>query len=100
MQQFNQFYFKRLEQLRPAVKEAAEMKWNTPAEYVDNILDLKPGILTVIIGTMYKEQKLKPCVFEDITGVIKSSFSVDLSFGLDGVNGNLSLAGEFISEDD
>jgi len=41
MQQFNQFYFNRLEQLRPAVKEAAEMKWDERAEYVDNILDIR-----------------------------------------------------------
>ena len=41
MKQFNQFYYQRLEQLRPAVKEAAEMKWQQyRAEYVDNILDL------------------------------------------------------------
>lgn len=55
MQQFNQFYYRRLEQLRHAVKEAAEMKWDARAEYVDNILDLRPGSLTVIIGTVFKE---------------------------------------------
>ena len=54
MQQFNSFYFKRLEQLKGAVKEAAELKWDVHAEYVDNILDLRTGKLTVIIGTLYK----------------------------------------------
>ena len=49
---------------------------------------------------MFKEQKIKPCVFNDITGVIKSGSPVDLSFGLNGVEGNLSLAGMYISEDD
>lgn len=58
--------------MRPAVKEAAEIKWDCNAEYVDNILDLRPGKLTVIIGTVFKEQKLKPNVFSNITGVIKS----------------------------
>ena len=43
MQQFNQFYYRRLEQLKPAVKEAAEMKWDRRANYVDNILDLTVG---------------------------------------------------------
>ena len=55
MQQFNSFYYRRLEQLKAAVKEAAEMKWDARAEYVDNMLDLRPGTLTVIIGTVFKE---------------------------------------------
>ena len=63
MQQFCSFYFKRLDALRPEVKEAAELKWDNRGEFVDNILDLKPGVSTVIIGTLFKEQKKKPCVF-------------------------------------
>ena len=54
MQQFNSFYYRRLEQLKASVKEAAELKWDVSDEYVDNILDLRPGNLTVIIGTMFK----------------------------------------------
>jgi len=49
---------------------------------------------------MFKDQTKKPCVFTDITGVIKIGPSVDLSFGLNGVEGDLSLAGEYISDDD
>ena len=102
MQQFNQFYFRRLEQLRPAVKEAAELKWDTNAEFVDNILDLRPYSLTVIIGTIFKEQKAKPCVFTDITNVIKSTdFAVaDMSFGPSGVYDNLDLAGKYVQPGD
>jgi hypothetical protein len=49
-------YFKRLEQLKPVVKENAELKWSKEkARYMDNILDLKTGELTVIIGTLFKE---------------------------------------------
>ena len=55
MQQFCSFYFKRLEELRSDVKEAAELKWDDRGEFVENILDLKPGIITVIIGTLFKE---------------------------------------------
>lgn len=76
------------------------MKWDARAEYVDNMLDLRPGNLTVIIGTVFKEQKKKPCVFTDISGVIKNVPSVDLSFGLNGTDGNKELAGKYISEDD
>ena len=39
------------------------MKWDVQADYVDNILDLRTGKLTVIIGTLFKLQKNKPSVF-------------------------------------
>ena len=48
---------------------------------MDNILDLKTGQLTVIIGTLFKEQKLKPCVFTNIEGVISAVSSIDCSTG-------------------
>ena len=48
---------------------------------MDNILDLKTGELTVIIGTLFKEQKLKPCVFSNIEGVISAVSAIDCSTG-------------------
>ena len=71
MKQYCSFYYKRLEKLRSQVKEAAELKWELKPTYVDNILDLQPGELTVIIGTLFKEMKKKPCVFDNIEGVIR-----------------------------
>ena len=56
--------------------------------------------MTVLIGTVYKEQKKKPCVFSDITGVISNASVVDLSFGTKGIEGNQDLAGTYIAEDD
>lgn len=99
MQQFNQFYYQRLEQLRAAVKEAAELKWDYRAEYVDNILDLKPGQLTVMIGTIYKLQKGKPNVMgmRDLTTVIKSVDAIDLSFWDFEENGEVQ---NFMRDDD
>ena len=82
------------------MNEAAEIKWDTRADYVNNILDLRPGNMTVIIGTVYKEQKAKPEVFTDIAGVIKSVPLLDLSFGVNGVSGQTDLAGKYVSEDD
>ena len=99
MQQFCSFYFKRLEELRADVKEAAELKWDDRGEFVENILDLKPGIITVIIGTLFKEQKKKPCVFSNLTGVINSVNAVDLSFGALDEEGNL-FSDQYISEND
>lgn len=81
MHQFYQFYYQRLEQLHPAVKEAAELKWDMRAEYVDNILDLRPGVLTVMIGTIFKLQKGKPNVINHLTGVIPNIDPINLSFG-------------------
>ena len=81
MHQFYQFYYQRLEQLHPAVKEAAELKWDMRAEYVDNILDLRPGVLTVLIGTIFKLQKGKPNVINHLTGVIPNIDPINLSFG-------------------
>jgi hypothetical protein len=61
---------------------------------MDNILDLKEGELTVIIGTLFKEQKLKPCVFTNIEGVISAVSSIDCSLG------DQSLVGKFTTEKD
>jgi DNA polymerase delta subunit 2 len=40
------------------------------ARFVDNILDIKPFEETVIIGTLFKEQKLKPSILNNIMGVL------------------------------
>lgn len=68
-------YFLRLEKLRPAVKESSELKWNKAA--LDNILDIKPYEETVIIGTLFKEQKLKPSILNNIMGVLGHKKFID-----------------------
>ena len=77
MLQYATLYFLRLEKLRPLVKEAAEMKWKdlrsknqSELKYVNNILDIRPFEDTVIIGTLFKEQKLKPTILNNIMGVL------------------------------
>ena len=37
---------------------------------VDNILEIKPFKETVIIGTLFKEQKLKPSILNNIMGIL------------------------------
>ena len=39
-------------------------------QFVDNILDIKPFTETVIIGTVFKEQKLKPSILNNIMGTL------------------------------
>ena len=38
--------------------------------YTSNILDIKPNIHTVLIGTVYKEMSKKPCILSNLVGVI------------------------------
>jgi DNA polymerase delta subunit 2 len=77
MLQYATLYFLRLEKLRPMVKDTASMKWlnseigiSKNLKIVDNILDIKPFEETIIIGTLFKEQKLKPSILKDIMGVL------------------------------
>ena len=77
------------------MKEAAELKWDYHAEYVDNILDLRPGVLTVMIGTIFKIQKAKPSVMalRDMSTVLQQFDPLELVF-------DSNLAASRISTDD
>lgn len=69
--QYATFYWLRLQSLRPHVKEMAEFKWgDDDPKFVNNILDIKPSQQTVIIGTLFKEQPLKPSILKNIVGVL------------------------------
>jgi len=46
------------------------MKWGSDFKMVNNILDIKPYTMTVIIGTLFKEQALKPSILKNIVGVL------------------------------
>ena len=73
MLQYATLYFHRLETLKPEVREAAELKWgkeHKQVKFVGNILDIKPFEPTVILGTLFKEQKLKPSILNNIMGVL------------------------------
>lgn len=49
----------------------AELKWShEQPTFVTNILDIKPYQQTVIIGTLFKEQPLKPSILKNIIGVL------------------------------
>lgn len=77
--QYATLYFLRLEKLRPLVYEAAQMKWNKHQhlKFVENILDIKSFEETVIIGTLFKEQKLKPSILNNIMGVLGQNKFLD-----------------------
>ena len=55
---------------------------------------MQPEKLTVIIGTLFKEQKNKPNVFENLTGVINSVNFFSCSLG------DEKMRGKFTGDDD
>ncbi len=42
-------------------------------QFMHNILDVKPGVEAVIIGTLYKEMSKKPCVLKSASGMIRDN---------------------------
>ena len=55
------------------------MKWSQHPnlKFVENILDIKSFEETVIIGTLFKEQKLKPSILTNIMGVLGQNKFLD-----------------------
>lgn len=66
--QYATFYWLRLQALKPAVREVAEIRWEKDNNlvYVNNILDTKPDQMTVVIGTLFKEMPLKPSILRQV----------------------------------
>ncbi|CAD6580503.1 MAG: hypothetical protein CYPHOPRED_001242 [Cyphobasidiales sp. Tagirdzhanova-0007] len=70
--QYASVYFSRLMALKKVVKGNAEMKWkdvvrkNPQSGKSARVLDIKPGSLCIVIGTIYMEMRLKPNILEDI----------------------------------
>lgn len=72
--QYATFYYQRLNTLKPVVKESAQIRWKDhKVEYIDNILDIKAQVDTVIIGTIFKEMAKKPCVLTNLLGVLATA---------------------------
>jgi DNA polymerase delta subunit 2 len=61
--QYFQLYYQRLMLLLPRLKLAVEAKW--PGAATAKILDLKEGEECVIMGTLYKDMRLKPSILDE-----------------------------------
>lgn len=61
--QFAQLYFYRLVQMRPHVEAAARAKW--PGTRVVRVLEVPEEGEVVIVGTLYKEGRLKPSILDE-----------------------------------
>ncbi|PLW48755.1 hypothetical protein PCASD_03195 [Puccinia coronata f. sp. avenae] len=63
-QQFANVYFLRLSRLRERLTATCRRRW--PAHPPARVLDIDPSKISVVIGTLYCEMKLKPNVLEDL----------------------------------
>ena len=73
--QYATYYFLRLSILRKHVLEQAKIKWKgekEELEFQNDILDVKPDIKTVMVGTFFKEMAKKPCILKHLDGVLGS----------------------------
>lgn len=62
---------------------------------------MKTGRKTVIIGTLFKEQKKKPCVLTNLLGVIKGLEPLQMSIGADvDLKTEKDFNGLYVGEDD
>ena len=61
--QYFQLYFQRLMLLGPRLKQAVGAKW--PGVPAVKVLDLKEGEECVVMGTLYKDMKLKPSILDE-----------------------------------
>eukprot|EP00347_Sterkiella_histriomuscorum_P019876 403339974 len=84
--QYATFYYKRLSLLKDMVQRKSHELWHknetyqnngTGLCYLQNILDIQPYMTTVLIGTLFKEMPLKPCILSNLVGVISDDKSVD-----------------------
>jgi len=61
--QYAQLYFMRLHQLSPVILAKVKELW--PGVPVRKILEVEPGVECAVVGTLYKEAKLKPSVLSE-----------------------------------
>eukprot|EP00343_Euplotes_focardii_P001345 CAMPEP_0205800516 /NCGR_PEP_ID=MMETSP0205-20121125/2188_1 /ASSEMBLY_ACC=CAM_ASM_000278 /TAXON_ID=36767 /ORGANISM="Euplotes focardii, Strain TN1" /LENGTH=277 /DNA_ID=CAMNT_0053063709 /DNA_START=46 /DNA_END=879 /DNA_ORIENTATION=+ len=68
--QYASAYFIRLEELRPALREAATSKWDK-CQIIEEIVSITPKTSEcVVIGTLFKEMKLKPSIVLDMVALL------------------------------
>ncbi len=67
--QYADLYFERLHKLKPELVERSKAKWNTDTnapKLCERILEAETGVRCILVGTLYKEMKLKPNILEEL----------------------------------
>jgi hypothetical protein len=67
--QYADMYFVRLVKLKADLVKRAQAKWETPTNsprLCERILEAENGVRCILVGTLYKEMKLKPNILEEL----------------------------------
>ncbi|KAL3694881.1 hypothetical protein R1sor_008532 [Riccia sorocarpa] len=101
-QQYSQLYFFRLTLTRKYLNPRIQERW--PSYPVTNILGLDEGKVCVLIGTLYKQMKLKPNILDEyskersVVGLVAPSNFVDADdyLILEDESGRVKLVGDCV----
>jgi DNA polymerase delta subunit 2 len=69
--QYADLYFVRLLKLKSDLIQRSKAKWDTPSnqpKVCQRILDAEIGVRCIMVGTLYKEMKLKPNILDELNG--------------------------------
>ncbi len=67
--QFADIYFVRLFKLKADLIEVAKSRWfspESPVKICERILEAETGVRCILVGTIYKDMKLKPNILEEL----------------------------------
>ncbi|TPX72957.1 DNA-directed DNA polymerase [Spizellomyces sp. 'palustris'] len=108
-QQYAGIYFSRLNMLRPKVLSAAKERWTRTGAsppHIPRALDVRPGEVCYIAGTIYVDMPLKPNILDEVTQehwVIapppRSKYASDADeVVLEDESGRVKLTGEILKD--
>ena len=67
--QYADLYFVRLLKLKADLVKRSKAKWDSsinPPKLCERILEAETGVRCILVGTLYKEMKLKPNILEEL----------------------------------
>ena len=64
--QYAPLYAERLSVIRPQLEISASKKWDNKYEVKKSLVDLEFNVKSIIIGTLFKEMKMKPNILKEI----------------------------------
>eukprot|EP00961_Rhodomonas_salina_P074306 998168-Rhodomonas_salina.1 len=66
--QYADMYFTRLHTLKKGLLATGAQKWKGRGKVVDRILEAEVDSLSVVVGTVFKEMKLRPNILDEYNG--------------------------------
>jgi len=104
--QFAHLYFQRLQVIRPAIQEKINSGWKDVP--MKKILEVEAGVECAVIGTLYKDMKLKPSVLDEYSQdkTIKAALGASKFIGpddsliMEDEGARMKLCGDCLSVDE